>query len=103
MYNLIAASWKSGCVGGIIDRVPNDVPHRHLWQSENFLQTFRVRFTVTLSRSGFVLGMMTRNNLVARIGFGTESGKEGGEQATHALLCDVFKVKVIRLDDGRTC
>jgi hypothetical protein len=57
--------------------------------------------------------METRQNLVARIRFGTEPGKKESKQATGALLCDVFKVKVIvghqgkstitiRLDDGQT-
>jgi len=54
-------------------------------------------FHYQLSQSIFVLRI---ENLVARIGFGTEPGKEGREQASDALLCDVFEAKVIVSHQG---
>jgi len=40
--------------------------------------------------------------VVARIGFCTELGKEGSEEASDALLCDVVEIKIIITHEGET-
>jgi len=37
--DLFSCGWKSRCIGTFVDRVKNDVPHRCMRKSENFLQT----------------------------------------------------------------
>jgi len=40
--------------------------------------------------------------VVARIGFCTELGKEGSEEASDALLCDVVEIKIIITHESET-
>jgi hypothetical protein len=71
-------------------------------QSEYVLQTFSEHFVIRLLRSSIVLRIQVGQNLVARIGFGTELGKEGSEEAADALLCDVLEIKIIITKQGQS-
>jgi hypothetical protein len=95
-------SRKSRCIRALIYRIQNDVPHRRVGQDEDFLQTFSECFVVRLLRSGMVLRIQVRKNMVTGIGFGTELGKKGSEDASDALLRDVFEIKVIVTHQGQS-
>jgi len=49
-----------------------------------------------------ILRIQVRNNVMARIGFCTELGKEGSEEASDALLCDVVEIKIIITHEGES-
>jgi hypothetical protein len=42
-----------------------------------------------------VLQVEVRKDFIAKIGGGTELGKERGEEATDVLLCNIPRIKVI--------
>jgi len=47
-----------------------------------------------------VLRIQVRKNLVTRVGFGTELGKERSEEAPDALLCNIFEIEIIVTHQG---
>jgi hypothetical protein len=102
IQDFFAWCWKSGCARTLIEGVQDDILCWLLLESEHLLQTFSECAIVRLLRSSIVLRIQVRQDVVARIGFCTELGKEGSEEASDALLCDVVEIKIIITHEGET-